>query len=74
VTVGGNLNINSCNGTGTALKNGFQGPDVLIHGNFECLSNAGPCLAWLGTVDGNVQIQSNNKLRPMSASSASEEI
>jgi Tannase and feruloyl esterase len=33
---------------------------VLIHGNFECLSNAGPCLAWLGTVDGNVQIQSNN--------------
>jgi hypothetical protein len=33
---------------------------VLIRGNFECLSNAGPCLAWLGTVDGNVQIQSNN--------------
>jgi Tannase and feruloyl esterase len=57
VTVGGNLNINSCSGT---TSNGFQGPDVLIQGNFECLSNAGPCLAWLGTVDGNVQIQSNN--------------
>jgi hypothetical protein len=57
VTVGGNLNISSCNGT---ASNGFQGPDVLIQGNFECLSNAGPCLAWLGTVDGNVQIQSNN--------------
>jgi hypothetical protein len=57
VTVGGNLNINSCNGT---ASNGFQGPDVLIQGNFECLSNAGPCVAWLGTVDGNVQIQSNN--------------
>jgi hypothetical protein len=57
VTVGGNLNINACNGT---TSNGFQGPDVLIHGNFECLSNVGPCLAWLGTVDGNVQIQSNN--------------
>jgi hypothetical protein len=57
VTVGGNLSINSCNG---AASNGFQGPDVLIQGNFECLSNAGPCLAWLGTVDGNVQIQSNN--------------
>jgi hypothetical protein len=57
VTVGGNLNINACNGT---TSNGFQGPDVLIQGNFECLSNAGPCLAWLGTVDGNVQIQSNN--------------
>jgi hypothetical protein len=57
VTVGGNLNISACNGT---ASNGFQGPDVLIQGNFECLSNAGPCLAWLGTVDGNVQIQSNS--------------
>jgi Tannase and feruloyl esterase len=57
VTVGGNLNINACNGT---ALNGFQGPDVLIHGNFECRANAGPCSAWLGTVDGNVQIQSNN--------------
>jgi hypothetical protein len=33
---------------------------VLIHGNFECQSNAGPCSAWLGTIDGNVQIQSNS--------------
>jgi hypothetical protein len=57
VTVGGNLNINACNGT---ASNGFQGPDVLIQGNFVCQSNAGPCSAWLGTVDGNVQIQSNN--------------
>jgi hypothetical protein len=57
VTVGGNLNISACNGP---ASNGFQGPDVLIHGNFECLSNSGPCSAWLGTVDGNVQIQSNN--------------
>jgi hypothetical protein len=56
VTVGGNLNINSCNGT---ASNGFQGPDVLIHGNFECRSNAGPCLAWLGTIDEDVHIQSN---------------
>jgi hypothetical protein len=57
VTVGGNLNINSCNGT---AFNGFQGPDVLIRGNFECQSNAGRCLAWLGTVDEDVHIQSNN--------------
>jgi hypothetical protein len=56
VTVGGNLNINSCNGT---APNGFQGPDVLIHGNFECRSNVGSCLAWLGTVDEDVHIQSN---------------
>jgi hypothetical protein len=61
VTVGGNLNISSCNGTPAGYQgNGFQGPDVLIHGNFECQSNAGACLAWLGTVDGNVQFQSNN--------------
>jgi hypothetical protein len=57
VTVGGNLNISACNGT---ASNGFQGPDVLIQGNFVCQTNAGPCSAWLGTVDGNVQIQSNN--------------
>jgi Tannase and feruloyl esterase len=56
VTVLGNVIINSCNGT---AQNGFQGPDILIQGNFECHSNAGPCLAWLGTVGGNLHIQSN---------------
>jgi tannase/feruloyl esterase len=56
VTVRGNVNISSCSGTGL---NGFQGPDVVIHGNFECDSNAGPCLAWLGTVGENLLIQSN---------------
>jgi hypothetical protein len=44
VTVDGNLHINSCAGG----PNGFQGPDTLVKGNFECQSNAGPCLAWLG--------------------------
>jgi hypothetical protein len=56
VTVRGNLSINSCNGTAWS---GFQGPDVVIHGDFECQSNAGPCLAWLGTVGENIRIQSN---------------
>jgi Tannase and feruloyl esterase len=56
VTVGGNVLINSCNGTS---RNGFQGPDVVIRGNFECNANAGPCLAWLGNVGGNVHIGSN---------------
>ncbi|MCL2429176.1 MAG: tannase/feruloyl esterase family alpha/beta hydrolase, partial [Alphaproteobacteria bacterium] len=56
VTVGGNLRIASCSGTGW---NGFQGPDVVIHGSFECRSNAGPCLAWLGTVGEDVHIQSD---------------
>jgi len=55
VTVEGNLHINSCAGG----PNGFQGPDTLIKGNFECQSNAGPCLAWLGKVEGNLHIQSN---------------
>ncbi|MBO0750701.1 MAG: tannase/feruloyl esterase family alpha/beta hydrolase, partial [Bradyrhizobiaceae bacterium] len=56
VTVQGNLDIGSCNGTGF---NGFEGPDTVINGSFECRSNAGPCLAWLGTVGENVHIQSN---------------
>lgn len=55
VTVEGDLEIQSCTGG----PNGFQGPDTLIKGNFECQSNAGPCLAWLGKVEGNVNIQSN---------------
>jgi hypothetical protein len=56
VTVRGNLNIDACSGT---AWNGFQGPDVVIHGSFDCRSNAGPCLAWLGTVGENALIQSN---------------
>lgn len=55
VTVEGDLQIQSCAGG----PNGFQGPDTLIKGNFECQSNAGPCLAWLGEVAGNLHIQSN---------------
>ena len=56
VTVGGNVEITSCNGT---TASGFQGPDIVIKGNFACNANAGPCLAWLGNVGGNVQITSN---------------
>ena len=59
VTVGGNVQIQQCTGAG---PNGFQGPYIVINGNFQCqanASNAAPCLAWLGKVHGNVQIQSN---------------
>ena len=59
VTVGGNVQIQQCNGNG---PNGFQGPDVIINGNFQCQgnsSNGASCLAWLGKVDGNVEIQQN---------------
>src|SRR6266700_3489837 len=55
VTVEGNLHIQSCSGG----PNGFQGPDILVKGDFHCQSNAGPCLAWLGKVEGNLHIQSN---------------
>src|SRR3984957_21186461 len=60
VTVNGNVQIEGCNGNG---PNGFQGPDIAIKGNFHCegnSSNAASCLAWLGKVDGNVQIQQNH--------------
>jgi Tannase and feruloyl esterase len=56
VVVGGNVRIDSCKGT---APNGFQGPDVVIDGNFECQANAGPCVAWLGSIGGDVRIAAN---------------
>jgi Tannase and feruloyl esterase len=56
VEVGGNLLINSCNGSSPS---GFRGPDVLIKGNFECKANAGPCVAWLGSIGGNAHVGNN---------------
>jgi feruloyl esterase len=59
VTVGGNVQILGCRGNG---PNGFQGPDIVIKGNFQCegnSSNAASCLAWLGKISGNVEIQQN---------------
>ena len=56
VTVDGNVQIHGCIGT---TPSGFQGPDIVIRGNFECQSNAGPCVAWLGRVGGNAHIHSN---------------
>jgi hypothetical protein len=73
VTVGGNVQIQNCTGTGTG-PNGFQGPDILIGGNFTCQSNAvlqsqaTPCVAWLGKVVGTVTIASNSGLTPSDAS------
>jgi Tannase and feruloyl esterase len=62
VTVGGNVQIQQCTGAG---PNGFQGPDIVIKGNFQCQgnsSNAASCLAWLGKVQGDVQIQQNTSV------------
>jgi hypothetical protein len=64
VTVGGNVEIEQCRGNG---PNGFQGPDIVIKGDFHCegnSSNAASCLAWLGKVDGNVQILQNHQTAP----------
>jgi Tannase and feruloyl esterase len=56
VEVDGNVVIHSCNGSS---PNGFVGPDVVIKGNFECTGNAGPCVAWLGSIGGNAHIGNN---------------
>ena len=59
VTVGGTVQIQNCTGPG---PNGFQGPDISIGGDFHCQGNSSattPCLAWLGTVKGEVHIQGN---------------
>jgi hypothetical protein len=56
VTVNGDVRIANCTGT---AANGFQGPGIVIGGNFHCLNNAGPCEAWLGQVAGNARIQNN---------------
>lgn len=68
ILVGGNLQIEFCTGSG---PNGFQGPDVVIKGNFLCQgnsSNASPCLAWLGKVYGNVEIAHNMSTTPSDVS------
>lgn len=68
VTVAGNVQIQSCIGAG---PNGFQGPDIVINGNFLCQANsanAAACLAWLGRVQGNVLIQSNVSASPSDVS------
>jgi hypothetical protein len=56
VTVKGNLQIVHCSGTASS---GFQGPGIVIDGNFECLNNVGPCEAWLGQIAGNAHVQNN---------------
>jgi hypothetical protein len=57
VTVGGDLQIQNC-----TAKSGFAGPGIKIRGNFVCQSNLGPCEAWLGTVDRDVQVQNKTPL------------
>jgi len=65
VTISGNVQIQNCSGSG---PNGFQGPDVSIKGDFQCQNNAGGCEAWLGTVGGNAQVQSNGAHGPTDVS------
>jgi Tannase and feruloyl esterase len=52
VTVTGSVQISQC-----SQQSGFIGPGVKIAGNFQCLSNAGGCVADMGAVQGSVQIE-----------------
>jgi feruloyl esterase len=56
VTVNGDLRIGDCVG---AAASGFQGPGVVIGGNFQCNRNAGPCEAWLGLIAHDAEIDNN---------------
>ena len=53
--------------------NGFQGPDIVINGNFhlrgELLECRPSCLAWLGKVVGNVKIPQNHGQDPLTSAS-----
>jgi len=59
VTVKGNYQIQNCTGTAASSWSGFQGPGVVINGNFQCQNNAGGCEAWLGKITGDMQISNN---------------
>ena len=56
VTVHGDLRIGHCTGT---APSGFQGPGAIVKGEVECAGNSGPCVAWLGSVHGDVEISQN---------------
>jgi hypothetical protein len=56
-TVDGDVQIENCTAT---TKSGFQGPGIVIGGNFQCANNAGPCEAWLGEIAGNARIANNS--------------
>lgn len=68
IAINGSVDVSGCIGGG---PNGFQGPDVVINGNFRCEGNSSgstPCLAWLGRVKGNVQIAHNMSATPADVS------
>jgi hypothetical protein len=54
MSVGGNVHIQNC----TALS-GYNGA-ITISGNFACANNSGTCIARLGSVRGNVQVNNNS--------------
>lgn len=58
ISVGGNLQIQNCTGTGDNGYSVFVLP-VEIDGNFQCQNNTASCLAEGGTVLNNVQVNDN---------------
>jgi hypothetical protein len=61
ISVGGNLQIQNCTGTGdNGYSNSGLSVTIEIDGNFQCQNNDGPCLAEGGTVLNNVQVIDNS--------------
>jgi hypothetical protein len=62
ISVGGNLQIQNCTGTG---DNGYSDTGlpvtIEVDGNFQCQHNTAACLAEGGTVLGNVQVNDNSE-------------
>ena len=60
VTVGGNVQIEQCNGNG---PNGFQGPDIVINGNFQCRGTPRmPRPAWRGSARNRPEMWRYNRI------------
>jgi len=54
VSVRGNVTIENC-----SQQSGFEGPGIMIGGDFVCAGNSAPCYADGGTVVGNVILLKN---------------
>jgi hypothetical protein len=59
ISVGGNVQIQHCTGTGSGFEQFTNQYPITINGNFVCEDNSTPCGAVGGTVRGNVRIANN---------------
>ena len=68
VTVDGNVEILQCSGNG---PNGFQGPDIVIKGNFHCQGNSSNATSCLRGLARSMATCSYNKITDQLLTSAS---